>query len=328
MSILVTGGAGYIGSHTVVELLNASENVVVLDNLHKGHRSAIQGGKFYEGDLRDDEFLNKVFSENSIEAVIHFAADSLVGESISEPLKYYDNNIVSVIKLLGKMRRNGVDKIVFSSSAAVYGEPENNPIVETDRTLPMNPYGETKLAVEKLLNWADSAYNIKYASLRYFNAAGAHTCGKIGEDHRPESHLIPIVLQAALGKRNVVNIYGDDYDTPDGSCIRDYIHVTDLAGAHMLALNRLRNGEGSSTYNLGNGKGFSVKEVIAAACRVTGVNIKAIVTERRPGDPAVLVASSDKIQKELNWEPLFNKLETIIESAWNWQRNNPDGFRD
>ncbi len=328
MAILVTGGAGYIGSHTAAELLEANEEVVIVDNLQKGHKDAILGGKFHKGDLRDDVFLDKVFKENSIDAVIHFAADSLVGESVTDPLKYYNNNVVSTLRLLTKMKEYGVKKIVFSSTAATYGEPENIPILENDRTLPTNPYGETKLSVEKALKWADNAYGINYVSLRYFNAAGAHVSGKIGEDHKPESHLIPIILQAALGKRESIQIFGDDYSTPDGSCVRDYIHVTDLAQAHILALKRLRNGGGSSIYNLGNGKGFSVKEVIALARKVTGIDIKEVTAPRRAGDPAVLIASSEKIQKELKWEPKYNDLSTIIETAWNWHKNHPDGYKD
>jgi len=328
MSILVTGGAGYIGSHAAAELLNGREEVVILDNLQKGHRGAVLGGKFYHGDLRDNEFLDRVFGENDIEAVIHFAADSLVGESVIDPLKYYNNNVVSTLSLLTKMKECGVKAIVFSSTAAVYGEPESIPIRETDVTLPTNPYGETKLAVEKALKWADNAYGIRYVSLRYFNAAGAHISGAIGEDHNPESHLIPIVLQAALGQRDSVSIFGDDYDTPDGTCIRDYIHVTDLAAAHVLALKRLRDGGDSTIYNLGNGRGFSVKEVVELAREVTGVCIKAVIGDRRPGDPAILVASSERIQKELNWQPRYNDLRTIIETAWKWHRSNPNGFKE
>lgn len=328
MAILVAGGAGYIGSHTAAELLALNEDVIILDNLQKGHKGAITGGKFCQGDLRDDEFLDRVFRENDIEAVIHFAADSLVGESVTEPLKYYNNNVVSTLRLLSKMKECGVKKIVFSSTAATYGEPESIPIVETDKTVPTNPYGETKLTVEKALKWSDNAYGIKYVSLRYFNAAGAHISGKIGEDHTPESHLIPIILQAALGKREYIQIFGDDYETPDGSCIRDYIHVTDLAQAHILALGKLRNGGDSSIYNLGNGKGFSVKEVVNLARKVTGVDIKEVMGSRRAGDPAVLVASSEKIQKELNWKPKYNELSTIIETAWNWHKNHPDGYQD
>ena len=328
MAILVTGGAGYIGSHTAAELLAANEDVIILDNLEKGHRGAVKGGKLCKGDLRDAEFLDSVFKENRIDEVIHFAAYSLVGESVTEPLKYYNNNMVSTLRLLDKMKEYGVKRLVFSSTAATYGEPENIPILETDRTFPTNPYGETKLSVEKVLKWADNAYGIKYVSLRYFNAAGAHISGAIGEDHKPESHLIPIVLQAALGKRDAIQIFGDDYNTPDGSCIRDYIHVTDLAMAHILALKSLRNGGDSRIYNLGNGKGFSVKEVVGLARKVTGVNIKEVIAPRRAGDPAVLVASSDRIKNELKWEPKYDELSTIIETAWKWHKDHPDGYGD
>lgn len=328
MATLVTGGAGYIGSHTVFELLAGNRETVIVDNLQKGHRDAVPEGKFYHGDLRDGAFLDRVFRENSIDEVIHFAADSIVGESVSDPLKYYNNNMVSSLCLLGKMNEYGVKRLVFSSTAAIYGEPENTPILETDRTLPTNPYGETKLSVEKALKWAEQAYGIKYVSLRYFNAAGAHISGAIGEDHRPETHLIPIVLKAALGQRDAVQIFGEDYDTPDGSCVRDYIHVTDLASAHLLALQSLRAGNGSNIYNLGNGKGFSVKEVIQAAREVTGVNIKAIRGQRRLGDPAVLVASSEKIRRELNWEPKYGDLLKIVETAWHWHKNHPNGYKE
>ena len=328
MAILITGGAGYIGSHTAAELLDAKDEAVILDNLQKGHKDALLGGKFYEGDLRDDGFLDKVFRENHIDAVIHFAADSLVGESVSDPLKYYNNNVVSTLRLLTKMKDYGVKNIVFSSTAATYGEPENTPILETDRTLPTNPYGETKLSVEKALKWADNAYGIKYVSLRYFNAAGAHISGKIGEDHRPESHLIPIILQVALGKREYIQIFGDDYNTPDGSCVRDYIHVTDLAQAHIMALKKLRNGGDSGIYNLGNGKGFYVREVVALVRKITEIDIKEVIAPRRAGDPAVLIASSEKIRKELKWEPKYNELSTIVETAWNWHKNHPEGYKD
>ncbi|NLC68098.1 MAG: UDP-glucose 4-epimerase GalE [Clostridiaceae bacterium] len=328
MAILVTGGAGYIGSHTVLELLETREEVVVIDSLEKGHRKAVPGGAFYCGNLCDEGFLDKVFRENKIEAVVHFAAYSLVGESVMDPLKYYNNNVIGTLKLMTKLKEYGVKKIVFSSTAAVYGEPENIPILESDRTMPANPYGETKLAIEKALMWADKAYGIKYVSLRYFNAAGAHPSGRIGEDHNPETHLIPLVLMTALGRRESISIFGNDYDTPDGTCIRDYIHVTDLANAHVLALEYLRNGGKSTVYNLGNGQGFSVSEVINIAREVTGARIKAIVSERRPGDPAVLVASSEKIKREMNWQPRYNDLHTIIETAWNWHRTHPGGYNE
>lgn len=326
MSVLVCGGAGYIGSHTVAELLDRGENVVIADNLQKGHKEAVLGGKLMIGDLRDSDFLDKVFTENDIESVIQFAADSLVGESVGDPLKYYNNNVVSTLCLLTKMKQHGVDKIVFSSTAAVYGEPKNVPIMETDPTVPTNPYGETKLSVEKALRWCYEAYDIKYTALRYFNAAGAHINGKIGEDHNPESHLIPIILQAALGKRECITIFGDDYNTEDGTCVRDYIHVTDLADAHILALNKMRKDGKSNIYNLGNGNGFSVKEVVDIAREVSGVDIKAKLGERRPGDPAVLVASAEKAKKELGWQPKYDDLGTIIETAWKWHKDHPNGY--
>jgi len=329
MAILVCGGAGYIGSHAVAELITKGEEVVVLDNLQKGHKDAIwQGAKFYKGDLRDKNILDSVFSENKIEAVIHFAADSLVGESVIEPLKYYENNVVSALSLLKAMKEHNVKKIVFSSTAATYGEPESVPIVETDKTLPTNPYGETKLAVEKMLKWAEKAYDIKHVILRYFNVAGAHESGKIGEDHSPETHLIPIILQVALGKRDKIMVYGDDYNTPDGTCIRDYIHVMDLVDAHLLAIKKLKETEESGIYNLGNGNGFSVKEVIDVVKKVTGKEIPMEIAGRRAGDPAVLIASSEKATKELSWSPKYNSLEQIIESAWNWHKNNPKGYND
>ena len=328
MSVLVCGGAGYIGSHTVSELLDRGEDVVVADNLQKGHKKAVLGGKLMIGDLRDSDFLDKVFSENTIDSVIQFAADSLVGESVEDPLKYYNNNVVSTLSLLSKMKQYGVDKIVFSSTAATYGEPQNIPIMETDPTIPTNPYGQTKLAVEKALKWCYEAYDIKYTALRYFNAAGAHISGKIGEDHNPETHLIPIILQAALGQRDSITIFGDDYNTEDGTCVRDYIHVTDLADAHILALDKMRADGKSNIYNLGNGNGFSVKEVVDITRKVTGVDIKADLGERRPGDPAILVASSEKAKKELNWKPKYNDLGTIIETAWKWHKENPNGFSE
>ena len=329
MNILVCGGAGYIGSHTVYELIEQGHQVVVADNLCKGHKAAVhKDAKFYVGDLRDADFLDKVFGENKIDAVIDFAAFSLVGESCSEPLKYFDNNVYGTIRLLEAMNRAGVKKIVFSSTAATYGEPENIPILESDRTFPTNPYGETKLTVEKILKWSDKAYGIKYVALRYFNAAGAHISGEIGEDHSPESHLIPIILQVALGQREKIAMFGDDYPTPDGTCVRDYIHVTDLADAHIKAIEKLFRDETSGIYNLGNGKGFSVKEVVEETRRVTGKEIKAVVEGRRAGDPSTLIATSDKAMKELGWKPRFNTLTQIIETAWKWHQSHPNGYND
>jgi len=328
MAVLVTGGAGYIGSHTVAELVERGEEVVILDSLEKGHKNAVLGGRLVVGDLRDTEFLHRFFKENDIEAVIHFAAYIEAGESVLNPMKYYNNNVVSTLNLLTAMKDAGIKKIVFSSTAATYGEPQNIPIRESDRTLPINPYGETKLSVEKALKWADNAYGIKHIILRYFNAAGAHVSGRIGEEHSPETHLIPIVLQVALGKREEIKLFGNNYETRDGSCIRDYIHVSDLAQAHVLALDSLRKNGGSNIFNLGNGKGFSNREVVNIAREVTGVNIKAVDAPRRPGDPAVLVASSEKAVRELGWKPKFTELNKIIETAWNWHKNNPEGFKE
>lgn len=326
MAVLVTGGAGYIGSHTVAELLASGEEVVVVDNLQTGHRDAVLGGKLIVGDLRDSDVLDEVFSNHDIDTVIHFAANSLVGESMKDPGKYYHNNVYGTLCLLEAMRKKGVNRIVFSSTAATYGEPKRIPIRETDETMPQNAYGETKLSMERMMRWFDTAHGIKSVSLRYFNAAGAHADGAIGEDHTPESHLIPLILQVPLGQREHIAIFGDDYATPDGTCIRDYIHVTDLADAHIAAMNRLRAGGESTVYNLGNGKGFSVKEVIETARRVTGHAIPSVVEARRAGDPAVLVASSEKAKSELNWQPRFAQLETIIEHAWTWHKNHPKGY--
>ncbi|MEA1884407.1 MAG: UDP-glucose 4-epimerase GalE [Thermotogota bacterium] len=328
MSILVCGGAGYIGSHTVKALLEAGKSVVVYDNLHKGHREAVpKEVPFYLGDLRSKTQIRELFETENIEAVIDFAADSLVGESMGNPLKYYNNNVGGTICLLETMKEFGVKYIVFSSTAATYGEPENIPILETEPTTPKNPYGETKLTVEKMLDWADQAYDIKYTTLRYFNAAGAHPSGEIGEDHNPETHLLPLILQVPLGKRESISIFGTDYPTKDGTCIRDYIHVSDLASAHILSLEKLMNGGKSEVFNLGNGVGFSVKEVIERTKNVTGENIKTIETNRRPGDPAVLIASSEKIIQQLNWKPQYNDLEEIIATAWKWHKNHPSGYQ-
>lgn len=327
MSILVCGGAGYIGSHTVALLKEQGREVIVVDNLYKGHKKAVVPGvKLYEGDIRDKAFLTEVFTENDIEAIIDFAADSLVGESVYEPLKYYNNNVYGTLCLLEVMKVFGVKYIVFSSTAATYGQPKTSPIMEDADTIPTNPYGETKLAVEKMLHWCTNAYNLNYTVLRYFNAAGAHIDGKIGEVHNPESHLIPIILQVALGKREHIQIFGDDYDTIDGTCVRDYIHVTDLALAHILALDKMIETGKSDIYNLGNGQGFSVKEVLEVARKVTGHPIPAVVSERRAGDPPTLIASSEKAMQKLNWQPKYNSLEKIIETAWNFHKSFPNGY--
>jgi UDP-glucose 4-epimerase len=328
MAVLVTGGAGYIGSHTVAALLERGEEVVVVDSLAQGHRAAVLGGTLHVGDIRDAAFLDSVFKAHSIDAVVHFAANSLVGESMQQPAKYYHNNVYGTLCLLEKMNEYGVKRIVFSSTAATYGEPESVPIREDDRTLPTNTYGETKLAMEKMMKWFDVAHGVKSISLRYFNAAGAHESGKIGEDHNPETHLIPLILEVPLGKRPHVSIYGDDYPTDDGTCIRDYLHVSDLADAHLLAVDRLCAGKESAIYNLGSGNGFSVKQMIETARRVTGHPIPAQVTPRRAGDPAVLIASSDKAKRELGWTPKRDNLDTIVESAWNWHKNHPNGYEE
>ncbi len=327
MKILVCGGAGYIGSHTVYELIHQGYEVVVIDNLQTGHKEALHPqAVFYQGDIRDFDFLNKVFQKEKIEAVIHFAANSLVGESMKDPYKYYENNVYGTLVLLRALSVNNIKKVVFSSSAAVYGEPKHVPILETDPTEPTNTYGETKLAMEKMFKWFDTAFDIKYISLRYFNVAGAYVTGEIGEDHNPESHLIPLVLQVPLNKREYISIYGDDYETVDGTCIRDYIHVTDLANAHILALKKLLSGGHSDVFNLGNGEGFSVKEIIDAARLVTNHPIPCKVTERRAGDPARLIASNKKAIEVLGWKIKYQDIKAIIESAWNWHRNHPNGF--
>ena len=324
MRVLVTGGAGYIGSVVTEQLAGDGNQVVVYDNLSKGHRSAvIAGAEFVEADLFDADTLKQTLHERQIEAVIHMAASSLVGESVENPNKYYKNNAIASLTLLDAMLACDVKRIVFSSTAAVYGEPEAQPIEETAATTPTNPYGETKLAFEHALKWYDRAYGLRYASLRYFNAAGATE--HCGEDHDPETHIIPITLQVAAGKRPRVEIFGEDYPTPDGTCVRDYIHVIDLARAHIQALEAL--GEGSRIYNLGcGGDGYSVNEVIETARRVTGKEIPTNVGPRRAGDPATLVASSDRIKTELGWQPQFQDLGLIIESAWRWMQNHPNGY--
>ena len=329
MTILVLGGAGYIGSHTVYELIENGEDVAIIDNLQTGHIKAVHPkARFYKGDIRNREFLDSVFAKEKIDAVIHFAAYSLVGESMEKPLKYYENNLCGTKTLLDSMVANGINKIVFSSTAATYGEPESLPILETDKTEPTNPYGETKLAMEKMFKWVGRAHNINFVSLRYFNACGAHVSGEIGEDHAVETHLIPLILQVPNNKREHIYIFGDDYNTKDGTCIRDYIHVTDLAQAHILAVKYLRNGGNSDVFNLGNGIGFSVKEVIETARKVTGHPIPAQISPRRAGDPAKLIASSEKARKILGWKPEHAELEEIIATAWNWHKKHPNGYND
>ena len=328
MSILVLGGAGYIGSHTVYELIDKGEDVVIIDNLETGFIEAVHPkARFYQGDIRDRSFLDEVFEKEKIEAVIHFAANSLVGESMLKPLKYYDNNVNGAKVLLEAMVAHNINKIVFSSTAATYGEPERVPILETDKTEPTNTYGETKLAMEKMFKWTGVAHDLRYVSLRYFNACAAHKRGQIGEAHNPESHLIPLILQVPNKKREAISVFGDDYDTKDGTCIRDYIHVTDLAQAHILAVEYLRKGNESSIFNLGNGVGFTVKEVIDAACKVTNSSIKTEIVPRRAGDPAALIASSEKAQTILGWKPEYTDLEQIIATAWAWHSTHPNGYK-
>ncbi len=329
MAILVLGGAGYIGSHTVYELIDAGRDVVVADNLLTGFRAAVHPkARFYELDIRDRAALDALFEKEQIEGVIHFAASSQVGESMSNPLKYYDNNLHGTMVLLQSMVAHGVDKIVFSSTAATYGEPERVPILETDRTDPTNCYGETKLSMEHMMRWVSQAHGLRYVALRYFNACGAHASGAIGEAHNPETHLIPLILQVPGGKREKISIFGDDYPTKDGTCVRDYIHVTDLAQAHILALDYLLKGGENNVFNLGNGVGFTVKEVIDVARAVTGHPIPAETCPRRAGDPAQLIASSEKAVKVLGWKPQYNDLNTIIASAWKWHSTHPKGYEE
>ncbi len=328
MKILVLGGAGYIGSHTVYELIDAGENVVIVDNLETGHIEAVHPkATFYQGDIRDRSFIDSVFDkEADIDAVIHFAANSLVGESMVNPLKYYDNNLCGTKVLLESMVAHNIDKIVFSSTAATYGEPERIPIMEDDCTAPTNTYGETKLSMEKMFKWTGKAHGLRFVSLRYFNACGAHISGQIGEAHKPETHLIPLILQVPLGQRDHISIFGNDYPTKDGTCVRDYIHVTDLAQAHILAVKYLMEGNESNIFNLGNGIGFTVNEVIETARKVTGDPIKAETEDRRAGDPAQLIASSDKARNILGWKPQHADLEEIIATAWKWHSTHPNGY--
>ena len=331
MSILVLGGAGYIGSHTVDRLVNTTdEEVVVVDSLVTGHRAAVNSqAKFYQGDLADKDFMRKVFTENpEIDAVIHFAAFSLVAESMTNPLKYFDNNTAGMVKLLEVMNEFKINKIVFSSTAATYGIPEKMPIYEDDPQNPINPYGESKLMMEKIMAWADKAYGTKFVALRYFNVAGAKPDGSIREDHGPETHLLPIVLQVAQGKRDKLMIFGDDYNTPDGTNVRDYVHPYDLADAHILAVNYLRAGNESNAFNLGSSTGFSNLEILKAAREVTGKEIPAEIAGRRGGDPDTLIAASDKARKVLGWQPEFDDIKKIIATAWKWHSTHPNGYDD
>ncbi len=316
--ILVIGGAGYIGSHMVRQLIQENFEVVILDNLSTGHRVLVPKGEFIEGSLGDEKLLDKLFGELALDAVMHFAAFSQVGESVHQPLKYYRNNIAETVTLLDAMQRHTIKRFIFSSTAAVYGEPESVPIPEEHPCRPTNPYGNTKLAVERMLADCEIAYGLKSVVLRYFNAAGADESGEIGELHQPETHLIPLVLETAAARMNHIHVFGTDYPTKDGTCIRDYVHVNDLARAHLLALEALLDGKGSAVYNLGSNNGHSVKEVIAIAKKVTGAAIPIVAAPRRDGDPAVLVASSAKIKSELGWQPACDHLETMIQTAWNW----------
>jgi len=318
MTILVVGGAGYIGSHIVRALLHRNRKVTVFDNLEKGHRMAIPDVPLFEGDLRNKENLREVFEKYRINAVMHFSAYSIVGESMTMPELYYENNLLGTLNLLTTMQNFEVKHFIFSSTAAVYGDPHFIPIDEEHSTIPTNPYGETKLAVEKMLAWFDSIHGIKNICLRYFNAAGADPQGDIGELHDPETHLIPLVLQTAMGQKGKISIFGNDYETKDGTCIRDYIHVNDLADAHILALDYLSSGNKSDVFNLGNGNGYSVREIINVACDVTGVEIPIETTIRRPGDPPILIASSKKAKKVLGWQPKLYDIRTIIDTAWKW----------
>ncbi|MBS1789005.1 MAG: UDP-glucose 4-epimerase GalE [Acidobacteria bacterium] len=323
MKVLVTGGAGYIGSVVVERLLKAGHEPVVFDNLSKGHSAAVAPeATFIQADLQDGDAITKSLEEHNIEAVIHMAADSLVGESMADPLKYFGNNVGGAMSLIGAMRKVGVKKFVLSSTAAVYGSPETMPITEETPQNPTNPYGESKLMIEKMLRWCDEAYGLRYVSLRYFNAAGA--TDRCGEDHSPETHLIPNVLKVAAGEAEHVNIFGEDYPTPDGTCVRDYIHVIDLADAHILALNVMERR--SEIYNLGYGSGYSVAEVVEMARQVTGCRIPTEAAPRRAGDPAVLIASPDKIMRDLGWNPRNSELDRIIESAWRWRQAHPNGY--
>ncbi|WP_211942210.1 UDP-glucose 4-epimerase GalE [Cylindrospermopsis raciborskii] len=322
-TVLVTGGAGYIGSHAVKALLQDGYHVLILDNLVYGHRDLVEQVlqvELIQGDIQDIPLLNSIFQRYKVEVVMHFSAYAYVGESVTDPAKYYRNNVVATLSLLEAMLGAGIYKFVFSSTCATYGVPQFIPLTEEHPQHPINPYGATKLMVERILSDFDIAYGLKYVSFRYFNAAGADPSGILGEDHNPETHLIPLVLQTALGKRSSISIFGTDYPTPDGTCIRDYIHVTDLAIAHILGLEYLLQGGTSTVFNLGNGNGFSVKEVIAAAKEVTGNNIPITECDRRPGDPPILIGSSEKARKILGWQPVYPHINEIVSHAWKWHQ--------
>jgi UDP-glucose 4-epimerase len=326
--ILVTGGAGYIGSYMCKCLAKNGYKPIVLDNLVRGHREAVKWGPFYEGSIADKTLLMHVFSKYEVAAVMHFAAFCYVDESVREPIKYYQNNVANTINLLEVMIENNISNFIFSSSCATYGEPIEIPITEQHPQNPINPYGRSKLMVEQILDDSRNIYGLKSVSLRYFNAAGADPDGELGEDHTPETHLIPLVLQTALGQKQAINIFGDDYPTEDGTCTRDYIHISDLAQAHLLALEMLLNSQLTGRYyNLGNRKGYSVREVIETAQKITQKKIPTKTNKRRAGDPSVLIGSGQKAVKELRWKPQFSDLETIIETAWKWHKNNPHGYR-
>lgn len=318
MAILVCGGAGYIGSHINKQLHKEGYETVVFDNLVYGHREAVKWGYFEQGDLKNIEDIERVFQNHQIDAVFHFAAYAYVGESVSEPEKYYYNNVANTLNLLQVMRKHGCKKIIFSSTCATYGEPESVPITEDMPQNPINPYGATKLMMERIFKDYHTAYGLEFVVLRYFNAAGADPEGEIGESHNPETHIIPLVLDAASGKRADIKVFGTDYDTPDGSCVRDYIHVYDLATAHLLALHHLEAGKESDFFNLGNALGTSVLEVVKSVRKVTGKGFKVVLTDRRPGDPAKLVGSSEKAQRILGWKPIYGDIDTIVKHAWNW----------
>lgn len=319
MRILVVGGAGYIGSHMVKMLLDSGQDVVTLDNLSSGHRDAVLGGEFVQGDLADQVCLERIFVEHRPEAVMHFASFIQVGESVQKPNAYYRNNVTNTLNLLDTMLKFDVKKFIFSSTAAVFGEPEYVPIDEAHPNRPLNPYGRSKWMIEQILSDYEKAFNFRSVCLRYFNAAGADPDGQLGERHEPETHLIPLILQAASGQREYIQVFGRDYDTPDGTCIRDYIHVTDLCSAHLAALEYLNHGGTSDKFNLGNGAGFSVQEVIDAVEKVSGKAVTVLNGPRRPGDPARLVADSERAKTILGWKPLYTSLETIVLHAWHWE---------